>query len=522
MFRKIVSQLSFSPALVSQLAFYARRLRKEQTTRRLGLIFVALALVVQSLVVFQPPESANASNTNDFVPGGLGVGADRSLDNFLKPYDANSKHLKDIFDFYGITRSEITNSEFGYFAISGDTISWGHEPRPSGTKVDITNDNGKVVTSIYGSPLTTRAPAGTKIYGWIGHSEKWGWFAIMQSCGNLVTKEFKPEPADLSFSKTAKNVTQGDINATKNKARAGDRIRFDITAKNTGGTAKTIDMNDDLSDVLQYSTLVDKGGGDFNQNNQTLSWNNINVRAGASITKSFAVKVLDPLPVVTEKQRSKKAYDCVMNNTFRNKDVDIKVDCQKPPAELTFSKAAKNVSQGNIDASTATAKENDKLTFTISVKNTGGTAKTVELSDHLGDVLEYATLTDKGGGSYDETRKLLSWPDATVKPGATETRTFAVRVLSTIPATPTGQSDHTSYDCVIANVFEDVNVQIPVTCATPKVVESVVKELPTTGPTENLLFGGILLAVVTYFFFRSKQLGREVRLIRRDLNTGNI
>jgi len=43
MFKKIVSQLSFSPALVAQLGFYARRLRKEQATRRLGLVFVGLA-----------------------------------------------------------------------------------------------------------------------------------------------------------------------------------------------------------------------------------------------------------------------------------------------------------------------------------------------------------------------------------------------------------------------------------------------------------------------------------------------
>ena len=41
MFKKIVSQLSFSPALVGQLGFYARRLRKEQFTRRLGMVFMA-------------------------------------------------------------------------------------------------------------------------------------------------------------------------------------------------------------------------------------------------------------------------------------------------------------------------------------------------------------------------------------------------------------------------------------------------------------------------------------------------
>ena len=129
MFRKIVSQLSFSPALVGQLGFYARRLRKEEATRRLGLIFVALALVVQSLVVFQGPESANASNANDFVPGGLGLGANRSLDNFLRPYDANTNHLQDIMTSAGVTRAEIASAQFGSF-IAGEKYSWGRETRP--------------------------------------------------------------------------------------------------------------------------------------------------------------------------------------------------------------------------------------------------------------------------------------------------------------------------------------------------------------------------------------------------------
>ena len=67
MFRNIVSNLPFSPALVGQLGFYAKRLRKEEATRRLGLIFTVLALVVQSFAVFQAPEPVNAT-----TPGQVG------------------------------------------------------------------------------------------------------------------------------------------------------------------------------------------------------------------------------------------------------------------------------------------------------------------------------------------------------------------------------------------------------------------------------------------------------------------
>ena len=61
MFKKIVSHLPFSPTLVGQLGFYAKRLSKEQASRRVGLILTALALVVQYFAVFVPPESANAA-----------------------------------------------------------------------------------------------------------------------------------------------------------------------------------------------------------------------------------------------------------------------------------------------------------------------------------------------------------------------------------------------------------------------------------------------------------------------------
>lgn len=91
-----------------------------------------------------------------------------------------------------------------------------------------------------------------------------------------------------------------------------------------------------------------------------------------------------------------------------------------------------------------------------------------------------------------------------------------------MPATPQGQSDPSSYNCVIENVFGEESVSVPVTCAPPKVVENIVTELPKTGPTENIIFGSVLLAVVSYFFFRSRQIGKEVRVIRRDLNTGTI
>ena len=408
MFKKIVSQLSFSPALVGQLGFYAKRLRKEEATRRLGLIFVALALVVQSLVVFQAPESANAANGGDFVHGGLGTGSNRSLNNFLRPYDANNNHLRDIMNSAGITRSEISKASYGSFK-AGDKLVWGREPRPGTVSFPIKNASGVKITDIHARAYSYFTSPNDTIYGWIGHSEKVGWFAIVQDCGNLVTNKVPPLPPT-------------------------------------------------------------------------------------------------PQPTPTPKPQPKPEPEKLT----------------PVPAKMSFTKTATNATQGNAQASKVVAKENDKLRFTITAQNTGGTAKEVAFKDYLGDTLEYATLIDRGGGSFDEEKKILSWPNATIQPGKTETRTFAVQILSSIPVMATGQSDPSSYNCVIENTFENKSVSIPVGCAPPKVVEQIVTELPQTGPTENIIFGSVLIAVVSFLYFRSRQLGHEVRLIRRDLHSGTF
>jgi len=407
MFRKIVSNLSFSPALVGQLGFYAKRLRKEEFTRKVGLIFVVLALVVQSLMVFQPSESANASSQNDFVPGGLGTGSQASINNFLSPYDANSNNLKDIMNSVGITRQEIASSSFTSWII-GEKYSWGHEPKFSSAQgekeVNVLDSNGKKISTVYARPnklFYKNNNSNIRVYGWQGRSAKLGWFAVMQACGNLMTD-------------TVPTVTP------------------------------------------------------------------------------------TPTPTPTPKPTPTPT-----------------------PANIEESKEAVNVSQGLVKASSVTAQAGDQIRYTLNIKNTGGTSTVTSLKDNLGDVLEYSTLIDKGGGTYNSTTKVLSWPDITLKAGAQQSRVFSVKLLDTIPATPTGTSDPSSFDCSMINVFGN-DVTINVSCPVAKVVETTVQQLPKTGPTENILFAGIVLAVATYFYLRTRQVGKEVRLIRRDLNSGTI
>lgn len=422
MLRKIISNLTFSPALIGELSFYAKRLKKEEITRRLSVIFIILALIVQSFAVYKPAESANASNPSDMVAGGLGAGEARSFSNFLAPYDANTKYLRDTMNYVGITRDEIVTTKFTTFKVN-KRLSWGYVPTFSyeqgERQYSIPNSEGQIVTTAYSRPLNLRMSENTDIWGWVGHSSKIGWFAIMQSCGNLVTEITPPPPPPPKC-------------------------------------------------LLNPNLLADDENCKPCPGNSTL-WSD------------------DPA--------------CIPN--------------------IIKTKKATNITQNSVDASSATAKANDRISYTITIENIGLKPTQAKLEDHLADTLEYSTITDNGGGTLNKETKTLSWPDITLEPKSKQSRTFIIQVLDTIPATAKGKSNDNSYDCTITNTFGN-SIDIKIDCPAPKVIETVANELPKTGATENMLFMGLAMAITIYFYARTKQVKKEIRLIRKNVNNGAI
>lgn len=538
MFKKIVSRISFSPALVAQLGFYAKRLRKEQATRKLGLIFVALALVVQSMVVFQAPESANAAHPADMIPGGLGW-SNPSIKKFLDAYDSNWGHTQHAAHQFGITRAEIASAKLSSFKV-GTVVGWGWDVQmPQSRLMKVYDYNGKYVRNLYGRHMNQYYPMDRSIQAFVGHSKARGWFAIAVECGNIVTKDFvsypEPKPGKITATKSAINTTQGKINATKVAAKENDVINYTVTAKNTGGQLTTFKPVDNVKAVLPYATITSTGGATLDKAKGTLTWPAVSLNPGKSVSKTYSVKMISNLA------NSKK--NCTIKNVFYDASVTIPVNCYtpepkeppKPPepetpvvpeVKLTVDKKATNISQGNVDATKTTATASDRISHTLTVKNSGNTETDFTFTDNLMDTLEYSELIDNGGGTFNAETKVLSWPVVKLAPGAQEVRTFTIQVLSKIPATPVGASQGASFNCKMENGFSadgesfTSSTVIPVDCPTPKIVETTVTELPKTGTGSNLIFAGIVLSVAAFFYFRSRQLGAEVRLVRRNVNEG--
>lgn len=613
MFRKIVSNLNFSPALVGQLGFYAKRLRKEEATRRLGLVFTALALVVQSLAVFSPPEAANAASAADFVRGGVSSPAD-----FLRYYDRNNNNIRDIFNSLGITRGEIRNTKqtvigeasrynwsmTSLYSYAQGQRSWKYDKTAGGSG------------TVFYRPMRLTQEGGDRHEVFAGYSKNFGWFAIKKDCGNLITAHppvvknpeafcqslkvvelksnrfrmttrvkqvdgakvskytyiirddkdklvatksfaYRQSPHTFIYTQDAPGAyhvrvrvitSEGERsgpNCVDSFAVAKEPAAFctalssdvtDRTLVTLGGSARTVGgakikkytfiikdssgkevkrvvVNSSKKDVVADSFAISRAGDYTVKLEVTTS---VGKKTSEKCVSSFSIKKVQ----VCDVNPSLPANDPLCQPCPDNPD--LWVNDPKCSAKLVSTKAAKNMTQGDVSASRVVAKSNDKITYTITIKNRGFASTPVDFKESLADVLEYSKLIDLGGGTYNKTTNSLSWPRVTLAANEQQTRTFAIQMYSDIPATNTGKSDEASYDCTMVNTFGN-SVSVDVECPSQKViVEQVTKELPHTGPRENMMFGAGLLAVVVYFWARSRQLGKEVRLIRHNVNVGTI
>lgn len=598
MFRKIVSNISFSSALVGQLGFYAKRLRKEESSRRIGIFFIVLALIVQSLAVFNPPTSANAADSNDLVYGGIRP-SDGGLSIFLRSYDGNSNGLRDIMSYFGISRSEIVGSKHGAFSnVASFSDTWYsvnlRQQGISGEQAHTTTNSssgGKL--TFYSRPWYRADNRNDTLWGFKGYSAGLasktgsGTFYLLDICGNLIIK-IPPVVKDIQVCDiTTGNVVtikESDFNASKHSRTLSDCNKVKVCDLNSNAiiTISEKDFNvsrhsrnlDDCTIIkvcnLSTFTVESIRQTAFNPSKHSKNVQDCDDVTVCNLSARQMVTIKKPLYEANKSLYSTNPADCnmikvcVLSNfsvitiaesaydaTKQSKDIascqacplvglgklSIKdPTCQACPlsglesiakndpgchnGEIVTNKKATNESQGGVDATTVVAKAGDDIRYTITAKNKGGSTVVISFKDDITDTLQYADIKDAGGGVFDEKTKTISWPDTSIAAGKEESRSFTVRVKAVIPSAPTGVSNETSYDCKISNVYGD-KTDISIDCPVVKAVE-LVKELPKTGVGENLAFAGVVLAVAVFFYARSRQLGKEIRLIRRDMNAGVI
>ncbi len=188
---------------------------------------------------------------------------------------------------------------------------------------------------------------------------------------------------------------------------------------------------------------------------------------------------------------------------------------------LELHKKARNITQQIENANGTKANAGDTIEYTLSVTNKSKeTRNAFVVEEAIGDVMEYADVIDASGATYATNPvKMLTWKPVDIKPNETINRTVLVKIKSTIPTTPASTSDSSSYDMKMFNVYGDsVTIDLPQNPV--KVAEQTITSLPSTGLGANVVISTILIMVVTYFYFRSRTMVKELGLVRQQFNYG--
>lgn len=222
-----------------------------------------------------------------------------------------------------------------------------------------------------------------------------------------------------------------------------------------------------------------------------------------------------PCPVPGKESLPQNSPDCKPCDETKQDQNGKDISC------LSLHKTARNITQDINNANGTTAHGGDTIEYTLSVTNLSKQVrKGFIIEENMGDVLEYADIIDASGAKFSEIPvKMLSWQPVDIQPNQTIKRTVLIKIKSPIPKTPASTSDPLSHDMKLVNTYGDtVQIQLP---ATPiKTVERTVSTLPSTGLGTNIFISTILLAVATYFYFRSQLMVKELVLVRQQFNYG--
>jgi hypothetical protein len=268
MFKKLISNLPFNPSLLGQVSFYAKRLHQEESIRRLGFGFMALAMFIQVFAVMAPPQKSLAYS-NDYIINGL-----QTRDDILRAWDGQTgdANVAQIYGRFGLTRDDIAalplnpnvtiaSNQADYWTIgrtSLSAVSKAGSIREEYKNSEVPVDYG--VGTVYLRQLKAWDIVNPVNYYQAFQGTKNGKpFWILVNCGNFTTVGQPPLKAPaLDFRKT--------IDGGPRALKLGDSFSFRFEYRNSvpdSSAAQNVVLHDQLDldhfDVLSPTNLPLKG-----------------------------------------------------------------------------------------------------------------------------------------------------------------------------------------------------------------------------------------------------------------------
>lgn len=543
MYKKLLSNLPFNPSLISNVSFYAKRLHKEEKLRRLGVLSIVLAVLIQMSAVVSPPEPSLAESGNDIIRGGF-----TSRDQAVNYCRTNTQDFATILNYYRVTcdiLASATTHEIPSTSFSMKLDSMGRFSQ------------GPTITST-GKP-TNEYPvsiAGTTYY----MRNLWAWDSgsysnyqvlnmknldgeivmIMFSCGNIITIdpytppdnskppiENPPVADDICPNKPGIQtaITQCDVcpnisgvqyslsdcDVCPNKPGSQTKpAQCDICPNKPGTQTRYLecDVCPNLSGVQyelnQCDVCPNKPGTQTTVSECDVCPNIAGVQ--------YYLSQCDVCPNVPGIQGNRNdCYPCPEAQTDNSNTV-----C------LELNKSASNQTRNINNADGTTAYAGDTIVYTLSVENKGTqTVKDFIIEENMSDVLQYSDIVGLDGGKKEE-NDTVRWEKVEIKAKKTITKKITVKVKNPIPQTPVSASDPSAFDLVMTNVYYGNAVNIKLPPSVVKRTELIVSSLPNTGPTSSAVVGIIVTVMVSYFFARVRLLAKETDLVKQNYISGEV
>ena len=210
--------------------------------------------------------------------------------------------------------------------------------------------------------------------------------------GNKPTEEVETKVANITGAKSV----------DKSTAKVGDTLTYTIILTNSGNADGTVTVTDEIPTGTR---IKDENTTGYNKETNTMTWSNVEVKAGKSVELTLEVVVKDD------------TTDTVKNVA----KIDNKEIPEKPETKVANITGTKTVDKTE-------AKVGDTLTYTITLTNNGNADGTVTVTDEIpaGTTLVEKSITNNGV----ESNGTITWTDVEVKAGDTVEVSFKVTINS--------------------------------------------------------------------------------------------
>ncbi len=482
---------------MSDLVFYAHRLKKEKVTRTFSAIAAVLIVGLQFATIAAPPTPSNAASSNDIIYGGF-----VSKDDMLNRYDGSSE-LQALYNYFGITRADLAGTHVATInSRDHSLLSIGRNQHLSSDTKVVLGSHTYWTRALYTWDTGSNVQNGSSYQVLEGTRARDGaFFAAIFHCGNIVFKTLPPKPTPPPPPKPSPSPSHTPSPSPK---PSPSPAKPTITCVQLTGDVKT----GEVPLTVNYTGLGSATGQTVSEYQFSFGDTKTANQPGPKVAHLY------PTPGVFTATLKVKGSTGAVSPTVPACSFTVTVT--SPPAAFTKAKSALNLTQ-NIDATTKPAQAGDVIRYTLTTKNVGGTADSYAVVEHIEDVMEYASVTDFGGATLQN--GVMTWPAVIIKPGATLTKTFTTTVMNPIPPTPVGLSDKFSYDLRMDNVYGNT-VSISLVPPFAKQVEGASTSLPAAGPGTASIIVLAISFITLFFYFRNRQLNAEVKLLRGQYQGG--